>query len=134
MYIKASEGLNKVLSARQQRRRLSLITGVKQSVMQSMDIVSRKLSPVFLVLLVVGFALFVRIAVSLNSFSGEFPPLLAFVRFKKKFFHVHAGAGKPPLYGDYEAQRHWMEITYHLPVSEWYVPLCYTRNAHPPVQ
>lgn len=22
--------------------------------------------------------------------------------------------------GDYEAQRHWMEITYHLPVSEWY--------------
>ena len=81
MYIKASEGLNKVLSARQQRRRLSLITGVKQSVMQSMDIVSRKLSPVFLVLLVVGFALFVRIAVSLNSFSGEYPPLLAFVRF-----------------------------------------------------
>ena len=58
MYIKASEGLNKVLSARQQRR-LSLITGVKQSVMQSMDIVSRKQSPVFLVLLVVGFALFV---------------------------------------------------------------------------
>ena len=22
--------------------------------------------------------------------------------------------------GDYEAQRHWMELTYHLPLSEWY--------------
>lgn len=22
--------------------------------------------------------------------------------------------------GDYEAQRHWMEITYHLPINEWY--------------
>ncbi|KAL7526971.1 hypothetical protein ACHAXR_001739, partial [Thalassiosira sp. AJA248-18] len=29
--------------------------------------------------------------------------------------------GKPIKYGgDYEAQRHWMEITYHLPISEWY--------------
>lgn len=26
----------------------------------------------------------------------------------------------PPMYGDYEAQRHWMEITLHLPASEWY--------------
>ncbi|VDM69260.1 unnamed protein product [Strongylus vulgaris] len=25
------------------------------------------------------------------------------------------------MYGDFEAQRHWMEITYHLPVREWYV-------------
>lgn len=24
------------------------------------------------------------------------------------------------MYGDYEAQRHWMEITTHLPVSRWY--------------
>ena len=31
------------------------------------------------------------------------------------------GAGKPPMYGDYEAQRHWMEITYNLPLREWYV-------------
>ena len=30
------------------------------------------------------------------------------------------GAGKPPMFGDYEAQRHWMEITYNLPASEWY--------------
>ena len=24
------------------------------------------------------------------------------------------------MYGDYEAQRHWMEITTQLPVSQWY--------------
>ena len=30
------------------------------------------------------------------------------------------GAGKPPMFGDYEAQRHWMEITYNLPAKEWY--------------
>lgn len=34
--------------------------------------------------------------------------------------HPYSGAGKPPLYGDYEAQRHWMEITTNLPLDEWY--------------
>ncbi|KAL6092897.1 hypothetical protein STEG23_028253 [Scotinomys teguina] len=29
-------------------------------------------------------------------------------------------AGKPPMFGDYEAQRHWQEITFNLPVKEWY--------------
>ncbi|CAN7950440.1 unnamed protein product, partial [Ixodes hexagonus] len=31
----------------------------------------------------------------------------------------YSGAGKPPMYGDYEAQRHWMELTVNLPVTEW---------------
>ncbi|XP_041277172.1 dolichyl pyrophosphate Man9GlcNAc2 alpha-1,3-glucosyltransferase isoform X2 [Onychostruthus taczanowskii] len=44
-------------------------------------------------------ALAVRWAVSLGSYSG---------------------AGKPPMYGDYEAQRHWQEITYNLPIRQWY--------------
>lgn len=30
------------------------------------------------------------------------------------------GAGHPPKFGDYEAQRHWMEVAIHLPPSEWY--------------
>jgi len=33
---------------------------------------------------------------------------------------VLAGAAVPPKYGDYEAQRHWMEITVHTPVKQWY--------------
>ncbi|KAM9848547.1 dolichyl pyrophosphate Man9GlcNAc2 alpha-1,3-glucosyltransferase [Aulostomus maculatus] len=41
----------------------------------------------------------VRWGVSLNSYSG---------------------AGKPPMFGDYEAQRHWQEVTHSLPVQEWY--------------
>nr|XP_034978428.1 dolichyl pyrophosphate Man9GlcNAc2 alpha-1,3-glucosyltransferase isoform X2 [Zootoca vivipara]XP_034978429.1 dolichyl pyrophosphate Man9GlcNAc2 alpha-1,3-glucosyltransferase isoform X2 [Zootoca vivipara]XP_034978430.1 dolichyl pyrophosphate Man9GlcNAc2 alpha-1,3-glucosyltransferase isoform X2 [Zootoca vivipara] len=32
----------------------------------------------------------------------------------------YSGAGKPPMYGDYEAQRHWQEVTYNLPVKQWY--------------
>ncbi|NXW77548.1 ALG6 glucosyltransferase, partial [Hirundo rustica] len=44
-------------------------------------------------------ALTVRWAVSLGSYSG---------------------AGKPPMFGDYEAQRHWQEITYNLPIRQWY--------------
>ncbi|XP_030583494.1 dolichyl pyrophosphate Man9GlcNAc2 alpha-1,3-glucosyltransferase [Archocentrus centrarchus] len=32
----------------------------------------------------------------------------------------YSGAGKPPMFGDYEAQRHWQEVTYNLPVQEWY--------------
>ncbi|XP_018111817.1 ALG6, alpha-1,3-glucosyltransferase L homeolog isoform X2 [Xenopus laevis] len=30
------------------------------------------------------------------------------------------GAHKPPMFGDYEAQRHWQEITFSLPVKQWY--------------
>jgi alpha-1,3-glucosyltransferase len=35
--------------------------------------------------------------------------------------HPYSGEGKPPMYGDFEAQRHWMEITLNLPLAEWYV-------------
>mmetsp|Transcript_3274 Transcript_3274/g.4511 ORF Transcript_3274/g.4511 Transcript_3274/m.4511 type:complete len:511 (-) Transcript_3274:2683-4215(-) len=34
--------------------------------------------------------------------------------------YTFSGYMKPPLYGDYEAQRHWMEITTNLSVEEWY--------------
>lgn len=46
------------------------------------------------------FAFLVRLAVSLYPYSG---------------------ANNPPMYGDYEAQRHWMEITVNLSPREWYV-------------
>jgi len=32
----------------------------------------------------------------------------------------YSGQGKPPMYGDFEAQRHWMEITVNLPAKDWY--------------
>lgn len=31
------------------------------------------------------------------------------------------GAGKSPMFGDYEAQRHWQEVTYNLPLQKWSV-------------
>ena len=35
-------------------------------------------------------------------------------------YHPYSGQSQPPMYGDYEAQRHWQEITLNLPVEEWY--------------
>ncbi len=51
-------------------------------------------------LAVIGIALAVRGMVGLHGYSGE---------------------GSPPMFGDYEAQRHWMEVTVNLPPSAWYV-------------
>uniref|UniRef100_A0A0G4HEW9 dolichyl-P-Glc:Man9GlcNAc2-PP-dolichol alpha-1,3-glucosyltransferase n=1 Tax=Chromera velia CCMP2878 TaxID=1169474 RepID=A0A0G4HEW9_9ALVE len=33
----------------------------------------------------------------------------------------YSGEKDPPSFGDYEAQRHWLELTVNLPVTEWYV-------------
>ena len=35
--------------------------------------------------------------------------------------HPHSGQGIPPMFGDYEAQRHWQEITVNLPLKDWYL-------------
>lgn len=32
----------------------------------------------------------------------------------------YSGFGKPPMFGDFEAQRHWMEVTVNLPIKQWY--------------
>ena len=32
----------------------------------------------------------------------------------------YSGEHDPPKYGDFEAQRHWMELTLYLPVEDWY--------------
>ena len=54
-------------------------------------------------------------------------------------FHPHSGQNDPPQYGDYEAQRHWMEITINLPITEWYKNstsnnLLYWGLDYPPLQ
>jgi alpha-1,3-glucosyltransferase len=35
-------------------------------------------------------------------------------------FWQYSGYQMPPMHGDFEAQRHWMELTVHLPVTHWY--------------
>ncbi|XP_025206185.1 dolichyl pyrophosphate Man9GlcNAc2 alpha-1,3-glucosyltransferase [Melanaphis sacchari] len=34
--------------------------------------------------------------------------------------HDYSGKSKTPMYGDYEAQRHWMEVTISLSTTQWY--------------
>lgn len=58
-----------------------------------------RMNNIVYVALVSLYAIFVRWCISLNTYSG---------------------AGKKPMFGDYEAQRHWMEISYNLPVHSWY--------------
>lgn len=39
--------------------------------------------------------------------------------YRENVFDLFSGKGKPPMFGDYEAQRHWQEITYNLPINQW---------------
>ena len=41
------------------------------------------------------------------------------------FFQIFKGHSKPIMFGDFEAQRHWMEVTINLPISKW---LFYIKN------
>ncbi|KAI0789811.1 ALG6, ALG8 glycosyltransferase family-domain-containing protein [Abortiporus biennis] len=46
----------------------------------------------------------------------------------------YSGQNTPPMFGDYEAQRHWMELTIHLPVRQWYTyDLQYWGLDYPPL-
>lgn len=50
----------------------------------------------------------------------------------------YSGEHVPPKYGDYEAQRHWMELTSNLRVTEWYTeslnnPTDYWPIDYPPI-
>ncbi|KAH9989678.1 glucosyltransferase [Russula compacta] len=46
----------------------------------------------------------------------------------------YSGRGTPPMFGDYEAQRHWMELTNHLPTRQWYTyDLQYWGLDYPPL-
>ncbi|KAE8157170.1 glycosyl transferase [Aspergillus tamarii] len=46
----------------------------------------------------------------------------------------YSGFQVPPMHGDFEAQRHWMEITINLPMSKWYTyDLQYWGLDYPPL-
>ncbi|XP_075264114.1 uncharacterized protein LOC142356005 [Convolutriloba macropyga] len=49
---------------------------------------------------IIGIAILLRLCIGLHGYSGQ---------------------GNPPMFGDYEAQRHWMEITLHTPAATWYI-------------
>lgn len=45
-----------------------------------------------------------------------------------------SGLNVPPMHGDFEAQRHWMELTIHLPLTKWYFyDLQYWGLDYPPL-
>ncbi|KER30817.1 hypothetical protein T265_02856 [Opisthorchis viverrini] len=46
------------------------------------------------------------------------PVFIGFAIRSSVLLHPHSGQAKPPMYGDYEAQRHWMEVTTNLPVLQ----------------
>lgn len=50
-----------------------------------------------------------------------FATLIAILLRISTSLHPHSGESTPPMYGDYEAQRHWMEITTKIPLKQWYV-------------
>lgn len=50
-------------------------------------------------IIAISFGIFLRSTISLHSYSGE---------------------NNPPMYGDFEAQRHWQEVTVNLPIKDWY--------------
>lgn len=50
-------------------------------------------------LVLISAGLFLRSTISLHSYSGQM---------------------KPKMFGDFEAQRHWQEITVNLPIKDWY--------------
>mmetsp|Transcript_22380 Transcript_22380/g.27811 ORF Transcript_22380/g.27811 Transcript_22380/m.27811 type:complete len:599 (+) Transcript_22380:396-2192(+) len=48
--------------------------------------------------------------------------------------HPYSGEASPPRFGDYEAHRHWMEITLNLPLQQWYqYDLQYWGLDYPPL-
>lgn len=79
---------------------------------------------------VVFMSLATRWIVGLGGYSGESHCLFSHASLNSE----HEGMKSPPLFGDYEAQRHWMEITTHLSFSEWYsYDLLYWGLDYPPL-
>lgn len=66
---------------------------------------------------------------SMSDLQFNLTAILASITFRI-FISIakHSGQHNPPMFGDYEAQRHWQEITYNLPAIEWYSPNIKSNN------
>lgn len=69
------------------------------------DIMASKGLSISLIVAIVVSLVFLRALIGLHHHSGE---------------ENHHGSKEVAYGGDYEAQRHWMELTLHLPIGEWY--------------
>jgi alpha-1,3-glucosyltransferase len=77
-------------------------------------------------------SIWIRWGVGLGSYSGQSTQRSLSTRFILMI--ELSGKNTPPMYGDYEAQRHWMELTIHLPIREWYTyDLQYWGLDYPPL-
>ena len=45
----------------------------------------------------------------------------------------YSGEKSPPKFGDFEAQRHWMELTIYLPAADWYTDSRYNKKDYWPL-
>lgn len=62
----------------------------------------------------------ISLKISCDNWLVVFGVMVAILLRCATMLHSYSGQGKSPMYGDYEAQRHWMEITMNLPIEEWY--------------
>lgn len=53
------------------------------------------------------------------SYLFDFFVVSTFIRYLVGYWD-YSGYNKPPMFGDFEAQRHWMEITINLNIGDWY--------------
>lgn len=93
-----------------------------------------------LLCLIYGVAILVRIGVGSQPHSGQDnyqgPNIVGFQPPSSQPSHsvIHKNTIDSIYGGDYEAQRHWMELTWHLPIKDWYwYKLDYWGLDYPPL-
>lgn len=77
------------------------------------------MSQTFWLAFVAAASTLIRCLMSLFPYSGNAKNLLKPNQIQKNLL-ISTGQSKPPMFGDYEAQRHWMEITFNLKPTQWY--------------
>jgi len=82
----------------------------------------------YLNIAIISFALLLRILVGIHPHSGQDDYQ------GPNNTPANSNTNKVKYGGDYEAQRHWMELTYHLPINQWYYhDLQYWGLDYPPL-